>query len=97
MLQRRCEGGIDLTDGDGMGGFIHGEDGNRMEERHRESETMDYEIHEPHDRMGTIVLDSEESNNIWRESTKVYSGEEMTTRNGESVPVCPKRGVPSTN
>ena len=48
-LQRRCEGGIHPTDGDGMERSIHEEDDNQMEECHGESETMDYDIHEPHD------------------------------------------------
>ena len=47
--KRRQEGGIRSTDGDGLEGFIHGENGNRMEECHGETETLDYEIHEPHD------------------------------------------------
>ena len=47
-FQGRREGGIHPTDGDGMGGHIYGENGNRMEERQGETETMDNEIHEPH-------------------------------------------------
>ena len=49
ILQVRREGGIHPTDGDGTGGPISGENGNRTEERHGETETMDNEIHEPHD------------------------------------------------
>ena len=49
MLQGRYEGGIHPTDGDGMGGPIHGENGNWMEAHHGEIETLDNEIHEPHD------------------------------------------------
>ena len=67
---------------------IHGQNGDWMEEHHGESETMDYEIHEPHDRMRTIVLDSEKWNDLWRETTTAHLGEETTTRSGESVHVC---------
>ena len=81
-----------------MGRSMHGQNGNQMEECHEESETsMDYDIHEPHDQMETIMLDSKKWNDIWRETITVYLGEETTTRSGESVLVCPKRGVTGTN
>ena len=48
-FQGKCEGSIHSTDRDGMGGPIHGEDDNQMEEHHREPETMDNKIYEPHD------------------------------------------------
>ena len=68
-----------------------------MEERHGESETMDYEIHEPHDRMGTIVLDSQKWNDLRRETTTVHIGEEKTTRSGESVNICAERRLTGNN
>ena len=35
-----------------MGGAVYGGNVKRVEESHGETETMDNEIHEPHDRMG---------------------------------------------
>ena len=78
-------GGVRPTNEDWMGGPIYGENSNRMEEHHSNTETMDNKIHEPRDWAGKSMLGSKKLNDLWREMSMIHNGKEKTSSRGESL------------